>query len=199
MSSPELRELTWSFDGTPVGEMRVVVAIPGHASAANKLPVVIAMHGQGESLKGPEKGARGWIDDYWLPRAVRRLHAPPLRAKDFRGFVDPVRLARLNRDLSTRPYRGVIVVCPYTPFSIFKGERAFKDAGLLADFFVHTLLPKVYAETPAVGTPATTGVDGVSLGGRAAVLVGFERPEAFGVVAALQPAFDVQDASELAR
>ena len=192
-------ELTWRFEDTKVGDMSVVVVVPENADDAHKLPVVIAMHGQGEALKGPKKGARGWVDDYWLPKALRRLHAPPLNDRDFRGRADEGRLAKLNERLATEPYHGVIVVCPYTPYRILKGERAFTDANLLADFLVDELIPKIYAETPAIGTPATTGVDGVSLGGRASVLVGLARPEAFGALGALQPAFDVQDAERLAK
>ena len=193
------REIVWSFDDTKVGDMRVVVVVPRHATMSQRLPVLVTMHGQGEALKGPKKGARGWVDDYWLPKALRHLHAPPLTKKDFRNRVDPLRLERMNDALERQPYRGVIVVCPYTPYQVLKGERAFSDAPLLADFLVDEVLPKVYSETPAIGTPETTGVDGVSLGGRASVLVGLERPNAFGVLGALQPAFDVQDASRLAK
>jgi enterochelin esterase-like enzyme len=64
---------------------------------------------------------------------------------------------------------------------------------------VDVLLPRVYRETPALGTRQSTAIDGVSLGGRAALLVGLERPTAFGVVAGLQPAFDSADAPELGR
>jgi enterochelin esterase-like enzyme len=68
----------------------------------------------------------------------------------------------------------------------------------LAAFLVDELLPRVYRETPALGTPATTGIDGVSLGGRAAISVGMLRPEAFGVIAALQAAFDTNQAEAIA-
>ena len=44
------RELTWRWDHTPVGPMVVVVSIP---ETDRKLPVLIAMHGLGESEKGP--------------------------------------------------------------------------------------------------------------------------------------------------
>jgi hypothetical protein len=179
--------------------MTVVAVIPQHAGPDHRLPVVITMHGLGEALKGPKKGARGWVDDYWLPKALRRLHAPPLHAADFRNRSHPDRLELFNTSLERQPYRGVIVVCPYTPHEVLKGERAFGDGKVLADFLVDELIPKIYEETPAIGTPATTGVDGVSLGGRAAVLVGLARPEAFGALGALQPAFDVEDASRLAK
>jgi enterochelin esterase-like enzyme len=79
---------------------------------------------------------------------------------------------------------------------VLKGARAFDEAGPLADFVVDVLLPRVYARTPALGTPAATGIDGVSLGGRASLLVGLTRPLAFGSVGALQAALDPK---ELAR
>src|SRR5690606_12347158 len=49
-------------------------------------------------------------------------------------------------------------------------------------------LPKISSETPAM--PGSVGIDGVSLGGRAALLAGFDRPDAFKVVASLQAAID---------
>lgn len=187
-------ERTWSFEKTPVGRMSVVVALPKRVASA-RFPVLIAMHGRGETLKGPERGARGWIDDYALLRAVDRLSAPPLVAADFAGFPDTARIERLNAVLAKEPYAGLIVVCPYTP-DVLGREEPFSTAPPLAEFLVDTLLPKVYRETPALGTPASTGIDGVSLGGRASFAVGFLRPEAFGAVAGLQAAFDPENARE---
>lgn len=191
------REVTWTWSDTPVGPMQVVVVIPKHASAEHKLPVLVAMHGRGEAFKGPEKGARGWVDDYWLPAALKKLHAPPITKKDMQGFAEADHLTKLNDSLKAQPYRGVIGVFPFTP-DILAGERAFVQARPLAKFIVDQLLPRVYRETPAIGTPESTGVDGVSLGGRASLLVGLERPEAFGVVGTLQPAFDRSESFRLA-
>ena len=91
-----------------------------------------------------------------------------------------------------RPYSGLIVVCPFLP-DVLKGSSAFKQAEPLARFIVDVLLPRVYAKTPALAVPASTGIDGVSLGGRAALLVGLSRPGAFGAVGALQAAIDEKD------
>ncbi|MFC1642590.1 alpha/beta hydrolase [Myxococcota bacterium] len=197
-SSLSARELTWDYPETSVGPMRVVVSIPARNSQQTKLPVLIAMHGRGEAFKGPARGARAWVDDYWLPRALERLVRPPLLPADLLGYVEPGRLAQLNESLARRPYRGLIVVCPYTP-DILAGNHPFSAARDLAGFLVDILLRRVYRETPAMGTPASTGVDGVSLGGRAALLVGFERSRSLGAVAGLQAAFDSADASELGR
>ncbi|HVW23774.1 MAG TPA: alpha/beta hydrolase-fold protein [Polyangiaceae bacterium] len=187
-----LRELTWRYDSTPLGPSEVVIAIPEGGAPDQKWPVLVAFHGRGESLRGAKRGARGWVDDYALPKTVRRLTAPPLTASDFLGFVTDEHLAELNQSLTETPYRGLIVVCPFLP-DILRNGRAETDARLLAGFVVDELLPRVYRETPALGTAASTGIDGVSLGGRAALYVGFERPEAFGAIGALQPALDNEE------
>lgn len=186
------RELSWSFSEGPFGATEVVIAVPPRADAQARFPVLVALHGRGESVKGSRRGARGWLDDYQLARALSRLSSPPLRREDFGNFVGDERLGLLNAGLLERPYSGLIVVCPFLP-DVLKGSSAFKQAEPLARFIVDVLLPRVYAKTPALGTPASTGIDGVSLGGRAALLVGLSRPEAFGAVGALQAALDEKE------
>jgi iron(III)-salmochelin esterase len=193
----ELREMTFDYAGTPVGANTVVVAVPTNAKKESPLPVLVAFHGRGESLKSPSRGARGWIDDYDLKKAVKRLAALPLAAADLGDSVAPDRLVKMNEALRTDPYRGLIVVCPYLP-DMFHGDQALGDGARYATFIVDEVLPRVYRETPATGTPETTLVDGVSLGGRAALLVGLLRPKAFRVIAALQPALDNAEARPFA-
>jgi enterochelin esterase-like enzyme len=191
--SGALREVTWHFDSTPFGASEVVVAIPTDGAPDARWPVLVAFHGRGESLRGAKRGARGWIDDYTLPKTTRRLSAPPLTGDDMLGMVTEAHLADLNGALSAVPFRGLIVVCPFLP-DVLRGGRGEADGKQLARFIVEEVLPRVYRETPAIGTAASTGVDGVSLGGRAALFVGLERPEAFGAVGALQPALDSEEA-----
>ena len=176
--------------------MSVVVVIP-ERDPGERFPVLIALHGRGETLKGPERGARGWVDDYALGRASARLAHPPLNPDDFEGFVNRPRLDLLNGALAAHPFRGLIVVCPYLP-DMLSGDEPFTRAPPLAKFLVDELLPKIYAETPAVGTPAATGIDGVSLGGRAALAVGLLRPESFCAVSTLQAALDPENADDVA-
>lgn len=187
--SGALRETTWHYDSTPFGASEVVVAVPADAAPGEKFPVLVAFHGRGESLRGARRGVRGWLDDYTLPKTTRRLSSPPLTANDLLGFVTDAHLAELNADLARTPYRGLIVVCPFLP-DVTRGPHGEADGKLLASFVVDEVLPRVYRETPAIGTAASTGVDGVSLGGRASLLVGFSRPASFGAVGALQPALD---------
>ncbi len=191
------QEVTWDYPETELGPMRVVVSIPERAANA-RFPVLVALHGRGEALKGPELGARGWVDDYWLPTTIERLHRPPITLEDLRGFADDARLARLNQSLQARPYQGLIVVCPYTPDSL-PADESIDKAAPLARFVVDTVLPRAYRETPAIGSAESTGIDGVSLGGRAALGIGLLRPKSFAVVASLQAAVRSDNAEDILR
>jgi len=189
-------ELTWTFEGTAFGRIDVVVVLPDRL-ANQRFPVLIALHGRGEALKGPMRGARGWVDDYALGRAIRRLSLPPLEPRDFEGLTDRKRLDRVNAELRSNPYQGLVVLCPYTP-DVLAGERPFDRAVPYARFLVDTLLPRARRELPVIDSAEATGIDGVSLGGRLAILSGLYQPTEFGAVAALQAAFDSSDAPKLA-
>lgn len=190
-------ELTWRYERSPFGPTEIVTIVPAGAMANHRLPVLVAFHGRGESLKGPHAGARGWVDDYSVAAAASRLASPPLSHEDYLGWVTPERLAAVNRSLAANAYRGVILVCPYLPDALH-GGRMLEEGKALADFVVDEVLPRVAKETPAIGTPLTTGVDGVSLGGRASLLVGLLRPEAFRTVGAMQPAIDEDETWSIA-
>lgn len=190
-------ELTWQFADTPAGALDVVIHLPPRRQG-ERFPVLLAFHGRGEAMKGPKRGARGWVDDYWLPRAEQRLFAPPLASTDLQRLVPGSRLDEMNEALAARPYRGLIVVCPYTP-DILAGTRSLDAASAFGGWLTQTLVPRVRRETPALESRGATGIDGVSLGGRLSVLVGLEHPGTFGVVAGLQAAFDSAEAPELGR
>jgi len=189
-------EVTWTYADTPLGRMSAVVVVPAR-TADERFPVLLTFHGTGEARKGPERGARGWLDDYGMYRALERLQHPPLTAADLEGFVDEARLAKLNAALAANPYRGLIIVNSYTP-DMLRGDEPFSKVPPLAKFAIEELLPRATRETPAIGTPQTTGVDGISLGGRAALAIGLRNPEAFAAVSGLQPAFDVVNAGPVA-
>ena len=181
-----LRTVVWDFPQTPAGRMRAVVMLPARAAPGVRLPLLVALHGWGETLRGVERGAFGWSRDYELGASDRELRMPSLRREAFLGHVDGGRLAQLRRDLAARPYQGVAVVAPFTP------DVLDADAGALQQSFdrwlVETLVPRARLELPVRGDRAATGIDGVSLGGLHALEIGLAHPEVFGVVGALQPA-----------
>ena len=158
-------------------------------------PILVALHGRGEAGRGLEAGARGWRDDYDLSIAASRLASPPLKSADLHGFVTAERLAQLNASLKKDPYRGVAVACPYTP-ALF--DRSVEGAKPFAGFITEVLLPRVRQELGAAAQRTRTGIDGVSMGGRLALLVGLSHPDVFGAVGAMQPAIGPQEASWLA-
>jgi len=123
-------EVTWSYPDTPLGKMSAVVVVP-ERRPDERFPVLLTFHGMGEARKGPERGARGWIDDYGLLQAMDRLAHPPLTAGDLQGLGDAERLEKLNHALSEQPYRGLIVVNSYTP-DVLRGDEPFSKVGPLA-------------------------------------------------------------------
>ena len=185
--SPALYE--WTFDGVPI---RAAVLAP--VGRNTRVPVVVALHGRGEALKGPERGALGWPNDYALTRALTRVCAPPLTVEDFEGLVTADHLAEINRELAQTPWEGLVVACPYLPDLDLRRDAEVADYGR---FVAKVLLPRVARELPVIVGPSATGIDGVSLGGAVALRVGLRSPETFGAVGALQPAIDDAHIGEL--
>ncbi|MBI4703878.1 MAG: esterase [Deltaproteobacteria bacterium] len=173
----------------PTAQHAAVLAEPG-------APLLVALHGRGEAVRGLVRGARGWRNDYALGRAHAALSRGSLVAEDFGGLVRPERLAVLNAALRAEPYRGLCVACPYTPALPDPSEAGARP---FASFLLDQLIARVRRELgPKAGREAT-GIDGVSMGGRLALLVGLSHPEVFGAVGALQPAISVADAPWLAK
>ncbi len=182
--------LEWTFEGAI--STRTVVLVPTWGAAGDRFPVLVALHGRGEARKPPAEGALGWARDYALVRAIGRVAAPPLVSEDFEGFVDGPHLESVNAGLAAHPFRGLIVACPYVPDVDLADDDAMRGFGA---FVKDTLLPRVRRETPAKGDAASTGIDGVSLGGTVALSVGLESPTSFGALGTLQPAIDAKDAA----
>jgi len=199
----ELR--TWSFDeGDWAGE-RAAVVVPTRAglgappvqpvAQGARFPLLVALHGRGEARKLPAEGAMGWPRDYALVRALARLCAPPLVPTDFEGFVDDERLRSLNEALAARPFAGLVVACPYLPDVDLLNPSQLDAYGR---FVLQALMPRARREAPTFTTAASTGIDGVSLGGAVALHVGLANADAFGAVGAIQPALSVDDIPEWA-
>ncbi len=175
--------VTWTTSGV---SSRAVILRPQHVQNT-RFPVLVALHGRGEALKGPELGALGWANDYALVKALDRVCTPPLASDDFEGLVEDAHLREINASLAAKPWRGLVVVCPYLPDIDLRRDADILDYG---KFVASVLLPRVVSEMPAIAGPASTGIDGVSLGGAVALRAGLAAPDAFGAVGALQPAID---------
>lgn len=180
------REMIWKYPDTGLGPTVVHLTIPETASENHRVPVLILLHGRGEALKSPEQGALGWPYDYGMLHAINRLHQPPLTREDFGDMITDPRLAAINLRLKKNPFLGIIVASPYIPDEF--GRTLQQDSGKYGAFLTQTLLPRIYSELPAIGTADTTAIDGVSLGGRAAIFIGLRFPRSFGAVGGIQAA-----------
>ncbi len=188
------------FESSPVGREKAVAIVPRWGNPGQRFPVLVALHGRGESVRGVDVGAHAWLRDYELGRTIERLRSPPLTRDAFQGFVDEPRLARINASLAERPFRGLIVVCPWVPDLFTDRDRTNLDAALpYGRFVVEQLLPRVLSETPALAEREATGIDGVSLGGRVALVVGLAHADRFGALGTLQAAIQESEPGALAR
>ena len=190
---PPWREL--SFDATPAypEPERALVLVPEGAAS---LPVVVALHGRGESGHGLDTGARGFRDFYGVDRIDARLRTPPVTRQDLLHFTTDQRLDQINASLAKAPYAGVVLACPYAPDL---SDRTVTGAEPFGRFVTETLVPKAREAAGAPSVVERTGIDGVSMGGRLALWIGLRFADRFGAVGAMQPALRVEEAPRVAK
>lgn len=191
----EITMETWTFPGGG----RAVTLVPAWRKDEERMPLLFALHGRGEANKGPVEGVMGWPRDYALVRAIRRVAAPPLQTEDFEGFVEPTDLAKHNDALARRPFGGLVVVCPYSPDVDLRKPAQIAE---YAKYLTGVVLPRAQRDLPVKTDPASTGIDGVSLGGALALRIGLGAAEKFGAVGSLQAAIgedQVPEFTELAK
>lgn len=180
----EIQEV--DFEAGPAGPQKAVVIVPRWGAPTDKYPLLVALHGRGESNHGLGIGAWGWVHDYWLDRAILKLRKPPLDQASLLGLTNEAQLKRLNEAIAAKPFRGLVVACPYTPDILGNSDLATSEP--FAAFVEQQLIPKMRSSYPVEATRAATGIDGVSLGGRMALLAGCSRPKLFGAIGTLQAA-----------
>jgi predicted esterase len=183
-----VRVIEWTFPPQFGQERRAIALVPTPLDEDARLPLLVAMHGWGETTDA-SIGARGWPESYELVAQMLRLDGEPrapLTREDFGGLVRPARLESINQALSRRPYRGIVVVCPYVPRDL-AGWMTHAQYG---QWLAEALVPRARRELPIAIDAASTGIDGVSFGGREALHIGALRGDVFGAVGALQPWID---------
>ncbi|MCC6898544.1 MAG: hypothetical protein IT377_06195 [Polyangiaceae bacterium] len=172
---------------------RALVLQPTHVPAGAKLPVLVLLHGLGET--GNELlGIHAWGERYGAVRAYERLRRPPVQKlyPKYPWFSD-THLEKVNAALEQRSFGGLVLVCPVTP-NPHKVGPAAKTLDRYADFIESTLLPAVHAKVPCLTGPAHTGLDGCSLGGYVGAEVFLRKPKLFGTFGGVQAAFNVPSA-----
>ena len=169
------------IDGTEAGR-RFVLLTPKYLSPGQNLPVAVLLHGLGETTN-ERLGAYAWVEKYGLGSAWQRLKRAPLERTSTRGEWTDERLAAVNAELVTRPFRGMALVCPFMP-----NPKSPADLDAYATWIDKSLLPRVRSETQVASTPAQTYLCGVSLGGYVSLEVLARLPHVFGAWAGVQTA-----------
>lgn len=191
--SYRLHDLAFDGEEAAGGSARAVALAPDEGGP---YPVLIALHGRGEAVRGAEVGAYGWTRDYQVGNAIEALRRGKLTEADLQRLATPARLEELNRSLAQTPYRGVILVCPHAPD--FQGPSREEATDRYGDWLTARLLPRVTKLFTGRITEAV-GIDGVSMGGRMALRIGLSRPRVFSAVGSLQAAIRTEDAPGLSR
>ncbi len=178
------------YDGT---RQRVVITYPRRDDGRShppdeRYPVVIALAGRGESQLPPNRGALAWYLQYNLPEAFGALARGRLTPSDYKLMVRQPELEMVNASLAARPFRGVMVVSPYTP-DLMEDPANGERVTAFGDWLAGPLLNALRQQMPfAARGRDSTGIDGVSLGGLLALETGFAHPETFAAVGGIQPA-----------
>lgn len=172
--------------GDPNLATRFALLVPKGLAQGTKVPLVVALHGLGES-SDEELGVRAWPELYGLKSSYERLKTPPVARESKRKDFTDARLAEVNQILSTRGFRGVAVACPWTrQISKYPDPQATYDA--YTTWIMDTVIPRCRAEAPVSTDPAATTLVGCSMGGPIAFEIFERHPEAFGSVGLVQGA-----------
>jgi predicted esterase len=167
---------------------RAFVLVPRDAAKGARLPLLILLHGLGETTS-EDAGVRAWVDRYGLVSCHARLAHPPVTPVTNRGDLTADRARAINTELAAHPYDGQIVLaCPFTP-NVWRTPNPRRALDRYADWIADALLPELRAKTPAHPSPARTGFDGCSLGGFVGLEVFLRKPELFGAWGGVQSAF----------
>jgi iron(III)-salmochelin esterase len=186
--SAQWKALSFSKTKDNPMEEQALLLVPKEPTSA---PLLVAFHGYGESRHGLEFGARGWRDQYEMDRVHGRLLTPPLLLADSKHLETLERLEAINDSLQKNRYQGLVIACPYTPNLPDKSPRGAEE---FSDFVSKQLLPAVQKEAGCLSDRASTGINGVSMGGRLSLFLGFAHPEIFGVIGSMQTAMKKNEA-----
>lgn len=165
---------------------RFLLCLPKHLQPGEKVPLVVLLHGLGET--GDERtGVYAWVERYGLVSAYERLRRPPIARSSKREDWTEARLGEVNVDLSRKAFRGLCLLCPFTP-NIHKTPNPAASLDTYANWLAEVVIPRARKDAPVLDDAASTALDGCSLGGYMALEVFARKPDVFGALGAVQAA-----------
>ncbi len=179
-ASPALRvEDIEAGSGKTRRKARLLVPSDGDATR-----LLVLLHGKGETVS-ERLGLEAWSRLYGLVNAYERLTSPPIRPLLERPKIAEARLTRINAELAKRPFRGLVVVCPTTPYpgAVSDRKRLFDS---YTEWLTKELIPTAKEKVPTLGS--AVGLDGCSMGGYVGLEVFSRAPSAFRTFGTVQSA-----------
>ncbi|MBI2389934.1 MAG: hypothetical protein HYV09_10110 [Deltaproteobacteria bacterium] len=184
----------WALPGDAKLARRAVVLVPTHLAKGERVPLLIALHGLAETVD-EELGAYAWVKKYGIGDGYAHARAPDtITVAGLGKMATEPRVTELRAELSARPFRGMVIACPYTPNIWKAGPTPDSVLDAYAPWLFDVLLPRLRAETPVFAESDRVGLDGVSLGGYASLGVGVRRLDAIGALGCVQAAVSTPDA-----
>jgi len=183
-----VRDLTVAGDAS-VGR-RFTLLVPKHLKPGQRVPLLVLLHGLGET-HDQRVGAYAWLERYGLGSSHARLRHAPIQKQAKRGDWTDERLSDVNTHLAARPFRGMVIACPFTPNvgKLRMGRGAALEA--YTQWLTDVVIPRARAEAPVESGAKHTYLDGCSLGGYVGLEVFLRRPDFFGAWGGVQSAFGV--------
>lgn len=186
LGEPSLEEREIAVPDSPHQLSRAVIALPTRRDRSAKLPLLVLLHGLGETVN-PKLGLRAWLDAYGLGAAVAHLQEGHLSRDAKYEFLSDEERWAIGNSLHAQPFRGLCLVCPFLP-NPYVGGNWQNALARYAAWLTEKLLPAVRAELAEV-VDERVGLAGVSLGGFSALEVYLQRPAAFHALGSIQGAF----------
>lgn len=184
----------WTLPGDPKLARRAVVLVPTHLAKGERVPLLVALHGLAETVD-ETMGAYAWVKRYGIGEGYAHARVPAsIDVASMGKMMTQARVDELRASLAARPFRGMVIACPYTPNLWKVGPTADAVLDAYTPWLFDVLLPRLRAETPMLLEDRHLGLDGVSLGGYASLGVGVRRLPAIGALGCVQAAISTADA-----
>jgi len=196
LAEPALSVRDLSVPDSPPTLGRVRVIVPSGLSSSARLPILVLLHGLGET-RSPELGLPAWLSAYGLASAWERLQSGDVKREQY-DYLTPEEFAELNAALRARPFQGLCVVCPFLP-NPYRGGDWVTSLARYASWLTEKLLPAVRSELGGAVHAERAGLAGVSLGGFSALESFLQRPRTFVTLGSVQGAFSKIYAQAAAR
>lgn len=186
----EIKTFATSRAGVPASKYAILV--PKHLKKGDEVGLVVALHGLGET-HDESLGTRAWLDLYGLASAYRRIRTPPIARNSLRKDFTDERLREINAALTSDPFPGLCVACPFTPNPKKLKDRT-RELQAYATWLEEVVIAEAKRQAPIRKGRGAMALVGCSMGATVALEVLAARPDTYGGVGFVQGALSREGA-----